>query len=178
MGPDEVLEKVGQIIHVTVSDKVVIFKGMSSETFSSGSDRALDFNTLFVFDDRMLLGYVGWLHLSTRTVRLHNSRQIYEMFGPSSQHLCQVRFSAAYPIDRECIGVSCEFYYVPARGRFAFVSQIKAIKGSYAINVRDEEPAGEELEFSDNEAEAAFMSRLKIKCVCLLWYCAVSIISW
>ena len=135
MGPDEVLENVGEIIHVTVSDKIVIVKGMSSETFSSGSDRALDFDMLFIFDDRMLVGYVGTLHLSTRTVRLHNSRQIYKMFGPSSQHLCQVRFSTAYPIDRECIDVLCEFYYVPARSHFVFVSQIKAIKGSYAINV-------------------------------------------
>ena len=50
MGPDKVLEKLGEIIHITVSDKVVIVKGMSSETFSSGSDRALDSNTLLVFD--------------------------------------------------------------------------------------------------------------------------------
>ena len=49
MGPDKVLEKLGEIIHVTVSDKVVIVKGMSSKT-SSGSDRALDSDTLLVFD--------------------------------------------------------------------------------------------------------------------------------
>ena len=50
MGPDKVLEKVGEIIHVTVSDKVAIVKGMSSETFSSGSDCALDSDMLLVFD--------------------------------------------------------------------------------------------------------------------------------
>lgn len=42
-----------------------------------------------------------------------------------------------------------------------FVSQIKAFKGSDASNVHDEEPADDELEFSDDEAEAAYRSRLK-----------------
>ena len=42
-----------------------------------------------------------------------------------------------------------------------FVSQIKALKGSDASNVHDEEPADDELEFSDDEAEAAYRSCLK-----------------
>ena len=175
VGPDEVLEKVGEIINVM--DRVVIVKGMPSETLNRGSDRALDSDTLLVFDDRTLLGYVRRFQLSTRIVRSHNSRQIYETFGPTSQPLYQVRFSAAYPIDSERIRVSREVYHVPARSRFVFVSQIKAIKGSDASNVHDEEPADEELEFSDDEAEAAFRSRLKRKCVSLLSYCAFPDIS-
>ena len=45
-----------------------------------------------------------------------------------------------------------------------FVSQIKALRGSDASNVHDEEPADDELEFSDDEAEAAYRSHLKRKC--------------
>lgn len=97
--------------------------------------------------------------------------------GFTSQPLYQVRFSAAYPIDSERIRLSREVYHVPARSRFVFVSQIKAIKGSDASNVHDEEPADEELEFSDDETEAAFRSRLKRKCVSLPLYCAFSDIS-
>jgi len=55
-------------------------------------------------------------------------------------------------------------FHVPAKSRFVFVSQIKAFKGSDASNVYDEEPADDELEFSDDEAEAVYRSRLKRKC--------------
>jgi H/ACA ribonucleoprotein complex non-core subunit NAF1 len=54
-------------------------------------------------------------------------------------------------------------FCVPATSRFVFVDRIKAIKGSDASNVYDEEPADDELEFSDDEAEAAFRSQLKRK---------------
>ena len=59
--------------------------------------------------------------------------------------------------------VGREVFHVPARSRFVFLSQIKAYKGSDASNVHDEEPADDELEFSDDEAEAAHKSRLKRK---------------
>ena len=57
-----------------------------------------------------------------------------------------------------------EVFHVPAKSRFVFVNQIKALKGSDASNVHDEEPADDELEFSDDEAEAAYRSQLKRKC--------------
>ena len=57
-----------------------------------------------------------------------------------------------------------EVFHVPTKSRFVFVSQIKALKGSDASNVHDEEPADDELEFSDDEAEAAYRSHLKRKC--------------
>jgi hypothetical protein len=91
--------------------------------------------------------------------------QIYETFGPTTQPFYQVKFSAAFPLDPERVRVGREVFHVPTRSRFVFVNQIKAFKGSDASNVHDEEPADEELEFSDDEAEAAYRSRLKRKCV-------------
>lgn len=45
------------------------------------------------------------------------------------------------------------------------MNRIKHLKGSDASNVHDEEPAAEELEFSDDEAEAAHKSNLKKRSV-------------
>jgi H/ACA ribonucleoprotein complex non-core subunit NAF1 len=46
------------------------------------------------------------------------------------------------------------------------------LKGSDASNVHDEEPADDELEFSDDEAEAAYRSHLKRKCGIFLFFIA------
>jgi H/ACA ribonucleoprotein complex non-core subunit NAF1 len=60
VGPDEVLEKVGEVMSVV--GNVVIVKGRAAT--SGGSERALDSDTLLVFEDRKVLGYVrvpDWL---------------------------------------------------------------------------------------------------------------------
>lgn len=44
-----------------------------------------------------------------------------------------------------------------------FLNMIRALKGSDASNVNDEEPAAHEVEFSDDEAEASHKSILKKK---------------
>ena len=54
--PDEVLEKVGEIMNIV--ERVVIIKGNPSNMLNRGSDRALDSDTLLVFNDRTVMGYV------------------------------------------------------------------------------------------------------------------------
>jgi hypothetical protein len=54
--PDEVLEKVGEVMNII--DRIVIIKGNPSNMLNRGSDRALDSDTLLVFDDRTIMGYV------------------------------------------------------------------------------------------------------------------------
>jgi hypothetical protein len=76
----------------------------------------------------------------------------------------QVKFSNAYPLDPEQMQIARDVYHVPQRSRFIFLNEIERMKGSDASNVHDEEPADHELEFSDDEAEAAFRSSLKRKC--------------
>ena len=56
INPDEVLEKVGEVMNIV--DRVVIIKGNPSNMLNRGSDRALDSDTLLVFDDRTVMGYV------------------------------------------------------------------------------------------------------------------------
>lgn len=51
VGPEEHLELVGEILNIL--DNAVIIKGAQG-----GSDRALDADTLLVFEDRKVLGYV------------------------------------------------------------------------------------------------------------------------
>ncbi|KDR85704.1 hypothetical protein GALMADRAFT_132365 [Galerina marginata CBS 339.88] len=143
VGVDEALEKVGEVMNIL--DRVAIVRGLPSSQLNRGNDRALDSDTLLVFEDRKVMGY------------------IYETFGPTTQPLYQVKFSNAFPLDPERVRVGREVFHVPTRSRFVFVNQIKVFKGSDASNVHDEEPADDELEFSDDEAEAAYRSRLKRK---------------
>lgn len=52
----EVLEKVGEVMNIV--DHLAIVRGLPSEMLNRGSDRALDADTLLVFDDRKVMGYV------------------------------------------------------------------------------------------------------------------------
>ncbi|KAI5122371.1 hypothetical protein M0805_004128 [Coniferiporia weirii] len=136
VGAHEPLEKVGEIL--SVIDNVVIVKGLASQVENRASERALDFESLLVFEDRKVLGYV------------------HETFGPTYQPLYQVKFLSADSIDKETITVSRAVFHVPPRSNFVFPSQLKKIKGSDASNVHDEEIHEDEMEFSDDEAEAMY----------------------
>ena len=59
IGMEETLEKVGEIMSIV--DTVVIVRGMATENLNRASETALDADTLFVFDDRKVLGYVRLL---------------------------------------------------------------------------------------------------------------------
>lgn len=56
--PKEVLELVGEVLSV-LQDKVVIVKGLASQIAGHASERVLDIDTLLVFEDRKVLGYVS-----------------------------------------------------------------------------------------------------------------------
>ena len=53
----ERLEKVGEVM--SIMDRVVIVKGLPSSIANRGSETALDSDTLLVFEDRKVLGYVS-----------------------------------------------------------------------------------------------------------------------
>ena len=81
----------------------------------------------------------------------------------------QVKFNSQYPLDPEKVQVSKEVFHVPARSNFVFVRQLRALKGSDASNAHDEEPADDELEFSDDEEERAHKRAMERKYVlCLI----------
>ena len=56
--PEETLERVGEVLSV-LQDKIVIVKGLTSQIIGHAADRALDTETLLVFEDRKVLGYVS-----------------------------------------------------------------------------------------------------------------------
>ena len=56
VGPDEVLERVGEIMSVV--GNVVIVRGLAGGLPGRASDRALDTDTLLVFEDRKVMGFV------------------------------------------------------------------------------------------------------------------------
>ncbi|KAG1783563.1 Gar1/Naf1 RNA binding region-domain-containing protein [Suillus placidus] len=143
VGLDEVLEKVGEVMNII--GNVVIVKGLPADSSRAASERALDVETLLVFDDRKVLGHV------------------YETFGPTSQPLYQIKFNQSYPLDTEKIHVAREVYHIPQRSNFVFMEYLKKLRGSDASNIHDEEPGEDEMEFSDDEQEAAFKQSRKKK---------------
>lgn len=66
--PKEALERVGEIFSV-LQDRTVIVKGLTSQIAGHASDRVLDTETLLVFEDRKVLGYVSPSPHSTRLIR-------------------------------------------------------------------------------------------------------------
>ena len=71
----------------------------------------------------------------------------------------QVKFPKIDSIDRTIVTSSRAVFHVPARSKFVFPSQLRLMKGSDASNVHDEEVNEDELEFSDDDAEAAYRRR-------------------
>ncbi|KAG7452271.1 NAF1-domain-containing protein [Guyanagaster necrorhizus] len=136
VGAEEAIEILGEIVNIM--DQAVIIEGLPS----SYTNHVLDSETLLVFDDRKVLGY------------------IYETFGPTAQPLYQVKFNSAFPLDTDKIKLARQVFHVPGRSRFVAIDSI-LIKGSDASNVYDEEPTVYELEFSDDEAEVAHKRKLK-----------------
>ena len=55
---NEILERVGEVLSI-LQDKIVIVKGLTSQIAGHAADRALDTETLLVFEDRKVLGYVS-----------------------------------------------------------------------------------------------------------------------
>ena len=56
--PKETLERVGEILSV-LQDRIVIVRGITSQISGHAPDRVLDTETLLVFEDRKVLGYVS-----------------------------------------------------------------------------------------------------------------------
>ncbi len=158
----EVLEKVGEVM--SIIEKVVIVRGTPSQVHNRASDRTLDSDTLLVFEDRKVLGYVR-RNPPRATVMFEYllETQIWETFGPTNQPFYRVQFNDSYPLDAEKVRVSREVFHIPQRSNFVFVSQLKRLKGSDASNAHDEEPGDDELEFSDDEAERDYKRALKEK---------------
>ncbi|ORY85461.1 Gar1/Naf1 RNA binding region-domain-containing protein [Protomyces lactucae-debilis] len=102
----------------------------------------LDIGSLLVLADRRNVGYIA------------------DTFGPVSAPLFAVRFAEAEQAAALNLSLGDEIYMVPRYAKYVFGDTLK-VKGSDASNIHDEEVGGDEVEFSDDEQEAAYKKMLK-----------------
>ncbi|KAJ2958770.1 hypothetical protein NQZ79_g5658 [Umbelopsis isabellina] len=108
----------------------------------SGDEQVLDSGSLFVFEDREILGEVK-----------------YQVARP----LYSVRFNDASEIDTERTKQGSKVYNVPELSTFLLTRVLKMQKGSDASNLYDEEVDEKDMAFSDDEAENEHNRKLKKK---------------
>lgn len=112
----------------------------------SGEYRVLESNSLLCLQDRSVVGVVS------------------ETLGRVQQPLYTIRFTNEDAIKEAGLDLkNTPVYYVEQHSTFVFTQSLRAVKGSDASNFHDEEVAAEEMEFSDDEAEAEHKRRLKLK---------------
>lgn len=122
---------------------VLVIRG----TAGLGYDRVLDEGTLVCRRDGMVIG------------------KIFETFGSVTSPHYSIRLPDQLLSSEEHINLSpgLELYYLPTHSNFVFTSELRAQpKGTDASNFYDEEvDHGDEIEFSDDEAEAAYLRACK-----------------
>ncbi|KAI9696102.1 MAG: hypothetical protein M1836_005933 [Candelina mexicana] len=110
---------------------------------TSGEYKVLETGSVLCLEDRSVIGVVA------------------ETLGRVHQPLYSVRFTNAAEIAEAGIEKGSTIYYVEEHSTFVFTEPLKAFKGSDASNLHDEEVADDEMEFSDDEAEAEYKKRVK-----------------
>ena len=113
---------------------------------TSGEYRVLESNSLICHQDRAVVGVVA------------------ETLGRVEQPMYTVRFTNQEAIQEAGVAdKGTPLYYVEKHSTFVFTQPLRAVKGSDASNFHDEEVDAEEMEFSDDEAEAEHKRQLKLR---------------
>ena len=112
---------------------------------TSGEYQVLETGSVLCLEDRTVIGVVA------------------ETLGRVQQPLYSVRFTNATAISEAGIARGTRIFYVEQHSTYVFTQPLKASKGSDASNLHDEEVGEDELEFSDDEAEAEHKRRLKMQ---------------
>ena len=112
---------------------------------TTGEYQVLETGSVLCLKDRTVIGVVA------------------ETLGRVQQPLYTVRFTNTAAISEAGISKDTQIYYVPQHSTYVFTQALKAIKGSDASNIHDEEVGDDELEFSDDEAEAEFRRNQKLQ---------------
>ena len=183
--PQEALELVGDIVTILPDSVTVRGGSLVGSTARERRDAVLDEGSLLLLDDRTPLGYVwetfGPTTLPHYLVRVKRRESTMNTSHPSnlptdhplepvqdqtpsetevnSQSVLHLKPSST-PSSPDCFDCSKLFlsrtiYHIPSLSKFVFPSTLARLKGSDASNIHDEEPDEYELDFSDDEAEAA-----------------------
>jgi H/ACA ribonucleoprotein complex non-core subunit NAF1 len=152
---NEVVEDVLPIpeVEITPDMKVVLLGKIQTvignavliEANTSGEYQVLESGSLLCSENREVIGVVG------------------ETLGRVENPLYTVMYSTAEEAQKRGITKDMPVYYVESQSTFVFTQPLKGLKGSDASNFHDEEVAEDEIEFSDDEAEAEYKKRLKQK---------------
>ncbi|MCJ1260813.1 hypothetical protein MMC22_000676 [Lobaria immixta] len=121
-------------------ENLVLIKGKTS-----GEYQVLEFGSVLCLEDRSVIGVIA------------------ETLGRVQQPFYSVRFTNAAAISEVGISQGTKIFYVDQFSTSVFTQTLKAFKGSDASNLHDEEAGDAEIEFSDDEAEAEYRRRLKVK---------------
>ncbi|KAL8964479.1 MAG: hypothetical protein Q9183_004423 [Haloplaca sp. 2 TL-2023] len=147
--PDEVVPKpqIEVTPAMTISDlgnvEHVVENSILIRAKTSGESRALEGGSLLCLGDRSVIGVVA------------------EILGQVQQPYYSVRFTNAAAIAEAGISKGTPVFYVEQYSSYVFTQSLKALKGSDASNIHDEEVGDDELEFSDDEKEAEYKRRVK-----------------
>ena len=123
--------------------KSIVGKLVLVEASDPGHQRVLGEGSVLALEDRTILGVIN------------------EVFGRVEMPLYTVRFKSPEEIKELGVAVECKVFSVVQHSEFVFTQPLKAIKGSDASNIYDEEIPITEQEFSDDEAEAEHKRSLK-----------------
>ncbi|OCT46942.1 hypothetical protein CLCR_02300 [Cladophialophora carrionii] len=136
---DMKIEELGSVEFVVESTVVIKAK-------TSGEYRVLEAGSLICLKDRSVVGVVA------------------DLIGRVEEPRYTIRFTNDDAIKEAGLWESgTTVYYVPDHSTFVFTLPLKAIKGSDASNFHDEEVGDDEMEFSDDEAEAEHKRQMKAK---------------
>ncbi|RCI10340.1 hypothetical protein L249_4345, partial [Ophiocordyceps polyrhachis-furcata BCC 54312] len=123
------IEELGLVEHVVEGNIVV-------KAIISGEYQVLDTGSVLCTADRVVIGAVA------------------ETLGKVLQPMYTVRFESEDKIRQLGIEVGTKIFYPVKHALYVFTEPLKAVKGSDASNIHDEEVAANEMEFSDDEKEA------------------------
>ena len=124
----------------TMIENSVLVKGQTS-----GEYRVLDAGSLLCLKTRQVIGTVA------------------ETLGRVEEPFYCIRFPSSQRIADFELVRGTTVYYVPQHSVFVFTKSLQAVKGSDASNLHDEEVGADEMEFSDDEAEAEYKKAKKLE---------------
>lgn len=152
---NEMPEEILPIPEVTVTPdmKITMLGNVSAivenavliEANISGEYQVLESGSLLCLEDRSVVGVVS------------------ETLGRVEQPLYALRYATAAEVEDHGLSKGKPIYYVDNHSTFVFTQPLKGMKGSDASNFHDEEVGEDEIEFSDDEAEAEYKRKMKQK---------------
>ncbi|RDW91923.1 hypothetical protein BP5796_01317 [Coleophoma crateriformis] len=136
--PEMKIEELGSVEGIVENTALIKAK-------TSGEYRVLESGSVLCLQDRSVIGAVA------------------ETIGRVQQPFYSVRFTNAAEIAEAGLSIGTTIYYSEQHSTYVFTQTLKAFKGSDASNLHDEEVGDDEIEFSDDEAEAEHKRRVKQK---------------